>query len=226
MKKRILLSLMSFFVMTAMWASMTEAYQIYASAAAAGKTNGKAELQLNLKCKNLIGMWSCTVVLPEGITFVEGSAAVVEGNYPAGAEVALTATPGENNTVVFNCVVPAGVTVSATDGAVAKFEVAIAGTVAPGVYPIQVKNATMFEADLETSHNWALNEDLQWTIEEGAAGVEGDATGDGKVDLSDYQYILNLMATETYDPAADVTGDGQIDLSDYQYILNIMSTQE
>jgi hypothetical protein len=56
--------------------------------------------------------------------------------------------------------------------------------------------------------------------------VEGDATGDCKVDLSDYQYILNLMATEDYDPAADVTGDGKVDLSDYQYILNIMSTQE
>jgi hypothetical protein len=77
-------------------------------------------------------------------------------------------------------------------------------------------------------NGWPL---LEWQVQRGdhtalcGFGVEGDATGDGKVDLSDYQYVLNLMATEEYDPFADVTGDGQIDLSDYQYILNIMSTQ-
>ena len=68
MKKRILLSLVSFFAMTAMWASITDAYQIYVKGAN-GKTYGTAELTLNMKNKNAIAIWKCTLVLPEGITY-------------------------------------------------------------------------------------------------------------------------------------------------------------
>ena len=66
MKKRILLSLVSFFAMTAMWASLTEAYQISVTAGAAGKTGDKATLTLNMKNKEAIATWTCDVVLPAG----------------------------------------------------------------------------------------------------------------------------------------------------------------
>ena len=69
MKKRILLSLVSFFMMTAMWASLQEAYKIYVTADANGKTGDFATLTLNMKNRNAITKWQCTLVLPAGVTF-------------------------------------------------------------------------------------------------------------------------------------------------------------
>ena len=56
--------------------------------------------------------------------------------------------------------------------------------------------------------------------------VEGDANGDGDVDIADYTYILNLMADEAYDAKADVNGDDEVDVADATYVLNIMADQE
>ena len=56
--------------------------------------------------------------------------------------------------------------------------------------------------------------------------VEGDANGDGDVDIADYTYILNLMADEAYDAKADVNQDGEVDVADATYVLNIMADQE
>ena len=80
MKKRILLSLVSFFAMTAMWASLTDDYQIYVTAAN-GKTGATAELTLSMKNKNAIATWRCDLFLPEGVTFE--SVEAIEGRYPA-----------------------------------------------------------------------------------------------------------------------------------------------
>jgi hypothetical protein len=55
--------------------------------------------------------------------------------------------------------------------------------------------------------------------------IEGDATGDCQVTLEDYQYILNILATNGFEAEADVTGDGKVTLEDYQYVLNILATQ-
>ena len=81
MKKRILLSMVSFFVMATSWASLLEAYQIYVTGANA-KTNSTAELTLNMKNRNAINMWECTLVLPEGVTFQ--SASLITARIPDG----------------------------------------------------------------------------------------------------------------------------------------------
>ncbi len=57
-------------------------------------------------------------------------------------------------------------------------------------------------------------------------GAEGDANGDGDVDIADATFILNLMADENNDPAGDVNGDGSVDIADYTYVLNLMADAE
>ena len=58
-----------------------------------------------------------------------------------------------------------------------------------------------------------------------APGINGDLNGDGFVDASDIQIVLNDMADEANDPAHDLNGDGFVDASDIQVILNIMAEE-
>ena len=53
--------------------------------------------------------------------------------------------------------------------------------------------------------------------------VEGDLDGDGKVNFTDAQSVLTIMANEEYDAAADVDHNGKVDFTDYQSILLIMA---
>ena len=229
MKKRILLSLVSFFMMTAMWASLQDAYQIYVTAGAAGKTGETATLTLNMKTGDAgIWSWSCTVVLPEGVTFVEGSEAIDPARYPEDFAPTFTATPNEDGTVTFSCAGADGKVMTGTDGAIATFQVAVAADATPGDVVVEVKNAAMIEANTTSIHNYATNS-FTWTIEEGAVAVEGDANGDGDVDIADYTYILNVMADEgeaSEYPTADVNNDGFIDVADATYVLNLMADAE
>ncbi|MBQ7527323.1 MAG: dockerin type I repeat-containing protein [Bacteroidaceae bacterium] len=226
MKKRILLSLVSFFMMTAMWASLQDAYQIYVTAGAAGKTGETATLTLNMHTGDAgIWQWTCTVVLPEGVTFVEGSEAIDPARYPEDFAPTFTATPNEDGTVTFSCVGADGKVMTGTDGAIATFQVAVAADATPGDVVVEVKNAAMVEANTTSIHNYATNS-YTWTIEEGAVAVEGDANGDGDVDIADYTYILNVMADEgeaSEYPTADVNNDGFIDVADATYVLNLMA---
>jgi hypothetical protein len=57
-------------------------------------------------------------------------------------------------------------------------------------------------------------------------GINGDLNGDGYVDPSDIQVILNDMAEELNNSANDLNGDGHVDPSDIQVILNIMAEAE
>ena len=215
MKKRILLSLVSFFMMTAMWASLQDAYQIYVTAGAAGKTGETATLTLNMKTGDAgIWQWTCTVVLPEGVTFVEGSEAIDPARYPEDFAPTFTATPNEDGTVTFSCVGADGKVMTGTDGAIATFQVAVAADATPGDVVVEVKNAAMVEANTTSIHNYATKT-FTWTIEEGKVAKEGDANGDDEVDIADYTYILNVMADE-----------GFIDVADATYVLNLMADSD
>ena len=55
------------------------------------------------------------------------------------------------------------------------------------------------------------------------AGVKGDVNGDGKVDISDVNAVINaVLGKVEVTPAADVTGDNQVDISDVNYVINVM----
>ncbi len=67
---------------------------------------------------------------------------------------------------------------------------------------------------------------LTFKIEAASApGLTGDVNGDGAVDVSDVNIVLNIMLgndTLAANPAADVNGDGAVDVSDANAIINIM----
>jgi hypothetical protein len=223
MKKRILLSMVSFFVMTAMWASLVDAYQIYVTANANGKTNATAELILNMKNRNAIGKWSCVIELPAGVTFK--SAEVVPGRYPEGFEPQIAAVPSNDNSVAVSCYGEGeGIAMTGTDGAVAVLTVEIAADATLGDAIVNVKNCTLEELN-GSMHNNA-NKEYTWTIEQGEdVGIAGDLNGDGKVDIADAVSVLNIMAANGYDAVADINKDQKVDIADFVSILNTMAAQ-
>lgn len=221
MKKRILLSLVSFFAMTAMWASLTDAYQIYV-AAANGKTGATAELTISMKNKEAnIGTWVADLTLPEGVTFE--SIETIAGRYPEGYNAVINAVSSEN-VIHIVCEGEEGVALTGTDGAVAKVIVKIDADVTPGNYTVKVANAllTTIAGDIKNGKEF----EFTWTIEQGEEpGIRGDLNGDTKVDIADAVSILNIMAEGTNDPIGDLNGDGKVDIADFVTILNIMAEQ-
>lgn len=54
-------------------------------------------------------------------------------------------------------------------------------------------------------------------------GVKGDVTGDGNVDISDVNAVINMMLGRTpWTAAGDVTGDDSVDIADVNAVINIM----
>ena len=210
--------------MTATWASLVEAYQIYVTAAN-GKTYNDAELTLNMKNRNFINTWTCKLVLPTGVTFK--SAELVTARVPEGYDAQFVATDNGDGSVTITCTGAEGVTFTGTDGAVATVTVAIAGDAPVGECVVTVKDAKLQEADGVSIHNYETKE-FTWTIEEGEdpnPGVTGDLTGDGKVDIADAVTVLDVMASGEFNEAADLTGDGKVDIADFVTILDIMAQQ-
>ena len=225
MKKRILLSLVSFFAMTAMWASLTQNYRLSVTAAENGKANAEAELTLNLKNTGTFGVltWACTVTLPEGVTYVEDSFAPVDGRFTTAPT--LTAVVNEDGTVTFSCECAGEEVVLGSEGPVATFKVAV-GDVEPGDYAVSVKNESFVIKDgpveLVTPD---AGDPYTWTIEAGSAGLVGDVNLDGTVDIADAVCVLNAMAEQSVPGNPDVNNDGEVDIADLVTILNIMAAQ-
>lgn len=222
--------MVAFFAMTAMWASLNGAYQITVTGAN-GKTNLPATLTLNIKNKNAVSTWSCTVVLPAGVTYKEGSVAPVATNYTDPNPV-ITAVVNSDNSVTFTYDAPLVDPEAAEpvemalneEGPIATFDVEIAGTVEPGTYPVVVKGAQMNEPEGKIWKDLKEAE-FTWTIEEGTVANKYDVNDDGKVNLSDALVILDKMAEGNKDSKYDVNGDELVNLSDFLSILDKMAEQ-
>ena len=56
--------------------------------------------------------------------------------------------------------------------------------------------------------------------------TKGDLTGDGQVDISDVNIIIDVMLGKNQDAStkakADVTGDGNVDIADVNAVIDIM----
>ena len=221
MKKRILLSLVSFFMMTAMWAGLVEAYGIYVTAPANGVTNSNATLTLNMKNQHAIASGVCTIVLPEGVSFVD--AAVSGSRYPASYNANFSATPNSDGSVTIACQGAAGVTLTGTDGEVATMTVAVASDAPVGEVKVYVNNAQLFEVNSSAVHNKS-SEECPWIIEQGAEpAIEGDVNEDGSVDITDGVVVLDAIANGATDAMYDINGDGSVDISDFTAILDLMA---
>ena len=220
MKKRILLSLVSFFMMTAMWASLIEAYMIEA-AGANGKTNSTATLTLNMTNRTAVAAWTCTLVLPEGVTFE--NATVSGGRYPEGYAADLKIRVNNDNSVVLTCQGESGVNITGTAGEVATVTVSIANTVTPGEVKVYVNNIVLLEGD-GTRHERETTE-FTWIIEQGEEpGIEGDLNGDDSVDISDGVVVLDAIANGDTDSKYDLNKDGFVDISDFVFVLDLMAS--
>jgi hypothetical protein len=205
--------------MTAMSASLLEAYKIYVTAGANGKQGATAELTVNMKNKNAIASWNCTIVLPTGVTFQ--SAELLNARVPEGYEAEFNAVANEDGTVSLSCAGAEGVTFTGTDGAVAKIIVAVAADAPVGDCTVNVKSALLEEPD-GTGYNRSNNE-FTWTIEEGVAFQRGDVNCDGDITVADAVTVLNAMAGEEVPGNADVNGDGEVTVADFVKVLNIMA---
>ena len=57
----------------------------------------------------------------------------------------------------------------------------------------------------------------------GTPGVPGDANGDGLVDISDVNSVINqMLGKDDVNPVCDMNGDGVIDISDVNAVINKM----
>ncbi len=57
--------------------------------------------------------------------------------------------------------------------------------------------------------------------------IAGDVTGDGMVDISDVNALINMMLGKTSPtPAADINSDGNVDISDVNAVINLMLGKE
>lgn len=147
--------------------TLLDAHQMYVTAADNGKTNSTAELFLNMKNRYAIGTWVCTVALPEGVTYVDGSASIIDGRYPEDYDANLTATVNADGTIKFACNGAVGVALTGNDGPVATFTVQIADTVLPGDYSIVVVKGSILEEPGGDMHTDGKAREFIWTIEQG-----------------------------------------------------------
>lgn len=216
-----MLSLVSFFAVTAMWASLTEAYKIYVTAPTA-KTNSTAELTLSVKNRNAIGIWSCELVLPAGVTFESFS--LVDARYPEAYEAEYKAEDKGNGVIAITVEGADGVAMTGTDGAAATVTVKISDKATVGENTITVQAQNLYEPN-GTGHTHDAIE-TKWTIEQGEpAGVEGDANGDGEVTIDDVVAVLTAMANDLKDKQYDVNKDGEVTIDDVVAVLTIMANK-
>ena len=214
--------MVSFFVMATSWASILEAYQIYVTGANA-KTNSTAELTLNMKNRNAINMWECTLVLPEGVTFQ--SATLITARIPEGFNPEFSAVDNGDGTVSFTCEGEVGVGIPGTDGAIATVTVKI-GDITPGDFIVTVKDTKLTEPNGTINEDKKGQREFTWTIEQGEQqGIEGDLNNDDKVDIADGVAVLEVMANSAYTEEADLNKDGKVDIADFVAVLDIMARQ-
>lgn len=155
--------------------------------------------------------WQAELVLPEGITLVSA-----EKTENWAGEVTVT------NNKLFSEVDEAAA--ASQKLAVAKLTLNVASTVKAGEYQLSLDKIVMTASD-ESSIAQDNPKSVSITVEEGQQGVEGDLTGDDKVNAADIQALLNIIAADEFSTAADLTGDNKINAADIQALLNIIAGQ-
>lgn len=211
MKRRFLFMLMAALTCIGANAALKRANN-YLEASEATATAGKTVVVNILMINNLnIVNWQTNLVLPEGITLVSAEA----------AEKWVDPVNVEGNKISAETETPVGPSQKAV---IAKVTLQVASTVAAGEYEIALHGTVMIDenSDIVTQE---VDKVSKLTVEEGPVGVEGDLTGDDKVNAADVQKLLNIIAAEENVPAADLTGDGKINAADVQKLLNIIAAQ-
>ena len=69
-------------------------------------------------------------------------------------------------------------------------------------------------------------DDVTVNAEFSLMGVKGDVNGDGIVNGTDIQAVINFIVAGEYDSKADVNEDGKVNGTDIQEIINIIVSQD
>lgn len=176
--------------------------------ATAGKT-----VVVNILMSNTLEIinWQAELVLPEGITLVSA-----EKTENWAGEVTVS------NNKLFSEVDEAAA--ASQKLAVAKLTLNVASTVQAGEYQLSLDKIVMTASD-NTDISQDKPKSVSITVEEAQQGVEGDLTGDDKVNAADIQALLNIIAADEFSTAADLTGDNKVNAADIQALLNIIAGQ-
>ena len=70
-----------------------------------------------------------------------------------------------------------------------------------------------------------LTNNSDYSREEYPIGIEGDVNGDGIVNGTDIQAVINFIVAGEFDENADINKDGKVNGTDIQEIINIIVGQ-
>lgn len=157
--RKILSLLIMFLLCQQSWGSLVDAYQIYVTAETEGIIGKNAELTLNMKNRSAIAKWECTLVLPDGVTFL--SADISGGRYPEGCNAELATIINGDGTVTFQY--NGDIAMTGTDGEIATITVNIASTVNSGDHTVAVGNIQLIEPN-GTTHDNSKTYSMNWTL--------------------------------------------------------------
>ena len=213
----VLLSIL--FVPSAVMASTAAGDAIYAEAATGAK-GGAGRFTVCLRNSQPVGAYYFDIQLPAGIT--------IDGCQPSSRNSAYSATVNYRESQALYSIAAMrldeqdALELSGNDGPILTLTFRVADGVVPGDYTVKISGA-MYADPSGLSSVRLPDTTSALTITD---FMKGDVTGDGKVNGTDIQSIINLIVAEEYKGGADVTGDGKVNGTDIQAVINIIVNEE
>jgi hypothetical protein len=190
-----------------------------------------AQKGLTFKMKNTkpIRGFQFDLTLPAGVTpatYANGTikCTLVNGRLAEGDQHTISVSQQADGSYRVLCGSLGNDVFTGNDGEVLTLTVNVADDMTAGSYPIVLKNIKLTETDISNYYetdkvvvSLAVDDYRQ-----------GDFSGDGKTDVSDYigvaNYIMGDRSGNQNAKAADVDGNSKVDVSDYIGIANIILT--
>ena len=231
MKRRFLFLLMAVCSFVGANAALNRANNNLTLGSATGEQGKTVEVTLNLKnATKAIINWQAELVLPQGVTLVS---VAQTGRWTEAIQV--------NGNTLFSETETAVAKGESTATPIATITLKVDASVAEGEYTIEQKN-TVMHADVDFSKapylctaddGTEISQPATETVSAKltvtpATSVPGDLSGDGKVNVSDVNMILDYIsnnATGAEYPKADLTNDGAINVADLNMLLDIIANQ-
>ena len=190
-----------------------------------------AQKGLTFKMKNTqpIRGFQFDLTLPAGVTpatYANGTikCALANGRLAEGDQHTISVSQQDDGSYRVLCGSLGNDVFTGNDGVIMTLTVNVADDMGAGSYPIVLKNIKLTETDI--SNYYETGEVVVSLAVDNYK--QGDFSGDGKTDVSDYigvaNYILGDRNGNQNAKAADVDGNNKVDVSDYIGIANIILT--
>ena len=164
------------------------------------------------------------LTLPEGITLAKSEKGVflaTKTNRYEDDSHSLSVSLLEGNTYRFICYSASSSKISGSEGALLNAIVTIDAEIVADKYEAQIANAIFTKVD----GSQIRVGDTAFTIEV-KGYVQGDANGDGEINVTDVVEIANAIlgkpSSRFVEPAADVNGNGEINITDLTSVVRMI----